>query len=199
MDTHCADPDPVPNWNWVQNFDDQKIVNFYSCKKLLFLWFKNCNFCIPVLHEGKNASALKREHTAFLKHDISSLFLFFWGLYMYALLDPDPADQNQCGYIRIWIHNIENNTDFWFTTATYCKLFSENWSNLLRKVVRSSVLVGGLLDPYDTLLFGLPWSGSATICTDPDTTLILFFSTVVQDKAKHLVFILPLLFKTLVC
>jgi hypothetical protein len=36
------------------------------------------------------------------KHEISSLFSTFAG--HFALLDPDPADQNQCGSMQLRIH-----------------------------------------------------------------------------------------------
>jgi hypothetical protein len=79
----------------------------------------------------KDFSHQKRT-SSILNNEFSSLFSSFWR-FIFALLDPDLAAQNQCGSIRIWIHNIEKDKDFWFTTATYCKPFSDNWINYFEK------------------------------------------------------------------
>jgi hypothetical protein len=48
-------------------------------------------------------SALKREHPALQKLKFLP-FLYFLGV-IFALLDPDPAYQNQCGSMHSRIHN----------------------------------------------------------------------------------------------
>jgi hypothetical protein len=42
----------------------------------------------------------QREHPALFEN--TDIFLFLW--VNSALLDPDPADQNQCGLMRLRIH-----------------------------------------------------------------------------------------------
>jgi hypothetical protein len=49
-------------------------------------------------------SALKWEHPAHLNINFFNFFYFLVRV-IFALLDPDPADQHQCGFLRIRIHN----------------------------------------------------------------------------------------------
>jgi hypothetical protein len=72
---------------------------FFKIKIYLFLG----------LQEGRpsyrrNPSVLKRENPALQNMKcLNSSFLFLWVIFY--LLDPEPADVNQCGSMRTQIHN----------------------------------------------------------------------------------------------
>jgi hypothetical protein len=76
-----------------------KIVKFYSGKNPF--GSKNCNTFIlrpPCRTQSKlqeKPLALKREQPTLQNMKFHSLFLLLWE--NFALLDPDPAEQNQCG------------------------------------------------------------------------------------------------------
>jgi hypothetical protein len=83
----------------IQSFDDRKSDQIYSFKEIIF-FIKNCNLHTPgpPLRTSKlqeKPSALKREHPAVQNLKFFPVFLFL--RVIFALLDPDPADQNQCG------------------------------------------------------------------------------------------------------
>ena len=51
----------------------------------------------------------QKPHPALENLKFLPCFLFLWVIF--ALLDPDPADQNQCGSMQIWIRNAVLNID----------------------------------------------------------------------------------------
>jgi hypothetical protein len=55
----------------------------------------------------KKLLALKREHQALKNMKLVHLFSILWVIF--AVLDPDPANQNQWGSMQIRIHNAAGN------------------------------------------------------------------------------------------
>jgi hypothetical protein len=53
------------------------------------------------------ASGRQREHTALQNNKVHSFtaFLFLRAIFACPDPNPEPADQNQCGSMRIWIHH----------------------------------------------------------------------------------------------
>ncbi len=86
-------------------FDEQHLSNFYSWTENLYFFIKNCNHLSVGLPKNVQAtvkafSPRKRtsstsKHTGNMK--LLYFLLFLWVIF--ALLDPDPADKNQC---RSW-------------------------------------------------------------------------------------------------
>ncbi len=77
----------------IRGFDDQKLTNFTIEKKIRTFFFFNCARRASKLQE--RPSALNREHQALQNMKIRNFF--FFSCVIFALLDPDPVDQNQCG------------------------------------------------------------------------------------------------------
>jgi hypothetical protein len=93
--------------NRIQSFDDRNCKILQVEEKSQFFGSKLAVYFLSLgPHEGRlsfrrSLEPLKREHPALQNMKFLHFFLFF------ALLDPDPdpADQNQSGTMRIRIHN----------------------------------------------------------------------------------------------
>ncbi len=97
-------------WIWIQGFENQ------NWKKIHIFDLKNLQYTLPYLSLGlykvrpNNRRTLQpTKRTSSISKDIASLFLFFlWVIFAHP--DPDLADQNNCGFIRIRIHNTAANS-----------------------------------------------------------------------------------------
>ncbi len=98
----------------IQGVDDQKFKPIYSWKDQYFfvqkLQFTNTETSIMDVQATGEALNPQKRTSSTSKHEISSFFKFLW--ITFALLDPDPADQNQCVSKRMWIQNTEQNILF---------------------------------------------------------------------------------------
>ncbi len=80
-----------------------------NCKNHIF-GSKNKNFLSPGLHEGRlsfrrTGEVLSPQKRIFCTWNMKILHFFLLLWLIFALLDPDPADQNQSGSIRFRIQN----------------------------------------------------------------------------------------------
>jgi hypothetical protein len=95
-----------------QGLDDQKLEKNFRWEKDYIFWSTNCNLLIPGPNNygrfqaskhcytsgygiSKQLPTAQKRTSSTSKYEISSLFHFL--RVTFALLDPDPADQNQCG------------------------------------------------------------------------------------------------------
>jgi hypothetical protein len=90
-------------------FYDQDLQSWAAERKsYYFLYIKTCNLLsLASMKDVKaigKASIRQKKQSSTSKHEISSLFSFFVWV-TFTLLYPDPADQNQCGSMRIQNHN----------------------------------------------------------------------------------------------
>jgi hypothetical protein len=74
-------------------FDDQKLENFTAEKKMIFLLSKLAIYLSLGLQEGLPSYRRILEPPALKNMEFLHFFLFTWEIF--ALLDPDLADQNQ--------------------------------------------------------------------------------------------------------
>jgi hypothetical protein len=85
---------------YIQGFDDLKLGKKLQLKRNWTFLIKNCNLHIPrppyrTFKLQKKPSVLKWEHPALQNLKFLPFFLFL--SVIFALLDPNPDDQNQCG------------------------------------------------------------------------------------------------------
>jgi hypothetical protein len=122
-------PDPVPDPNPDFGFWWPKMIKFYSWK--IFFVSEFAIFIFICLYEGRSSYRRNLKH---LKENTQNMktwnlftFIFLW--VFFALLDPDPADQSQCGSMQI-------QTQIWILYIVVTILATIFWSkNLFRVVV----------------------------------------------------------------
>jgi hypothetical protein len=89
-----ADPDPDPDQGFWWPKMEKKITmtvlkKIFGSKISIYLTIKDVQATVKAFSSQKRTSS-----TA--KHEIY-LFFYFWGLFALLYVDPDPANQNQCG------------------------------------------------------------------------------------------------------
>jgi hypothetical protein len=84
-------------WIQIQGFDDTKLDNFTALQNRTTGLIKNCYLCIPRpsgrISGTVEASSPQKRTSSFSKQENVLTFPFLWVIF--ALLDPEPANQNQ--------------------------------------------------------------------------------------------------------
>ncbi len=99
-----------------QCFDDEKTGKKLKNLQLKFLkkyFFDQSLQRLQDLHKG-SPSYRRSLHPSNENIQHFKTWKFFTFFVIYALLDPDPdkADQNECGFMRIQIHNTDHDQNF---------------------------------------------------------------------------------------